>query len=258
MSQLQEAMATAIAAVLANASGAAHAISRALQPLTPTGEGGAAPAAAAARSSKHAPHPPDPAAGGTVRLAVAAVLYNAQHHAPALQAACAGAIAAARARLQLAPRPAAVPTAKLPASSQQHMAGLGRRAAQEASVAAAEDPASCRRASRAREVRFPVSQVLVQHVRGIPPAGDLGVREAMRKLGLPGEKPDPRVSIKLYKLRNFIAHGQDPFRPKRPHSGYLGYWVPGAGRVTGICRHCLRLSALYTAEGERGRRPGCT
>ncbi|PNH04884.1 hypothetical protein TSOC_008899 [Tetrabaena socialis] len=91
MSQLREAPATAITAVLANTSGAARSLARALPPSTPAGEAGVTPAAAAVPCSGHVPGPQVPAAEGAVQLAVVAVLCNAQRYAPALRAASAGA-----------------------------------------------------------------------------------------------------------------------------------------------------------------------
>ncbi|PNH02054.1 hypothetical protein TSOC_012038 [Tetrabaena socialis] len=88
MPQLRDALATAIAEVLVNASAASAAVSRALPPLPPADGGrGSAPAPAGHRSA-HPPRPEEPEADGAGQLAVAAVLWNAQCHAAALRAAC--------------------------------------------------------------------------------------------------------------------------------------------------------------------------
>ncbi|PNH00952.1 hypothetical protein TSOC_013188 [Tetrabaena socialis] len=157
-SQMQEALPTAIAAVLANASGAGQAIARALGPLPAAGEGGAAPAAAAGPRGAHAPQPHDPAADWTVQLAVAAVLHNVQRHTSTLQAACAGVVAVGGSCLQLGPRAADI-TAEPQAED-----GPERR--QEGEGARPDD----------------AHAVMVQHVKGLPPGGGLAVAEAMRKL----------------------------------------------------------------------------
>ncbi|PNH00955.1 hypothetical protein TSOC_013184 [Tetrabaena socialis] len=136
MSQLQP-LATAIAAVLANASRAGPAIARA---LPPAGEGGVAPAEAAGPRSAHVPHPHGPSAEGAVQLAVAAVLLNAPWHAAALQAACVGAAAAEGPRLQ-----PGVPTGPPPTAQQQLQARWQAPATWESGAAAAQECAACQR-----------------------------------------------------------------------------------------------------------------
>ncbi|PNH01542.1 hypothetical protein TSOC_012566 [Tetrabaena socialis] len=206
MSQLQEAVASAIAAVLANASGAGPALARTLPPLRPAGEDAAAPAAATGLSSGHMLQ--DPSADGAVQLAVAAVLSNAQRHAPALGAASAGSVAAKRSRTQLCLQPAAR-TAGPPAQPPHDQPLRVVRAAGDTLPTAAEEPIAGRRGrgrreqgqdgeepglsarpsdigvvSRSREKwRLEEIQVLLQHLEGLSPnVRNLSSREAMHKL----------------------------------------------------------------------------
>ncbi|PNH08497.1 hypothetical protein TSOC_004940 [Tetrabaena socialis] len=239
MPQLQDALATAIAAVLVNASDAAAAIARVLPPLPPADGGrGSAPAPAGHRSA-HPPRPEEPAADGAGQLAMAAVLWNAQRNAAALGAACGQGVVDAGAAT-LPHRPPAAAAREPPAAAAREPSAA---AAQEPSAAAVREPSAAAAAEdsaagvmlRAGEkwTREQV-EILVDHLRALPPnaagGGSLAVREAMTKLGLDGlPEPDQRlhagrVSHKLSKLRMVLSQGLDPFKDRRPRAKNTYHW----------------------------------
>ncbi|PNH02049.1 hypothetical protein TSOC_012039 [Tetrabaena socialis] len=182
--QLQDALATAIAAVLVNASTAAATVARALPPLPPVDGGLGSAAEPAGHRSAHPPRPEEPAADGAGQLAVAAVLWNAQCHAAALRAAGGeGAVQRADKRW----------TREQVEDSQHAML-------------------SC------SQILVDHLRALPSNAGG----GSLAVKDAMTTLGLDGlPEPDRRLlakraARKLSKLRTLLGQGADPFEDRRP------------------------------------------